>query len=131
MTAARRSLVIGPPPLLLSKDRNGASLPIRRTCTRGRALTGGEAAPLDQTWRASGGATCSVAWRPSNGHMCQQCVDWSSSVDRFVVISGCSSAGKTDSERRHGPDMALAEYSRLLRIYFEERADFVLRTLET
>ena len=58
-------------------------------------------------------------------------MDWSSSVDRFVVISGCSSAGKTDSERRHGPDMALAEYSRLLRIYFEERADFVLRTLET
>ena len=52
---------------------------------------------------------------------------------------------RTDPERRHGLDMALAEYSRLLKIYpslgyevsilpkvgVEERADFVLRTLET
>jgi predicted ATPase len=52
---------------------------------------------------------------------------------------------RPDPERRHGLDMALAEYSRLLQIYpslgyevsilpkvgVEERADFVLRTLET
>jgi predicted ATPase len=52
---------------------------------------------------------------------------------------------RTDGERRHGLDVALAEYSRLLRTYpslgYEisilpkvsvlERADFVLRTLET
>jgi len=52
---------------------------------------------------------------------------------------------RTDPERRHGLDMALAEYSRLLQIYpslgydvsilpkvgVEEPADFVLRTLET
>ena len=52
---------------------------------------------------------------------------------------------RTDPERRHGLDMALAEYSRLLQTYsslgyevsilpkvgVEERADFVLRTLET
>ena len=52
---------------------------------------------------------------------------------------------RTDPERRHGLDMALAEYSRLLQIYpslgyevsilpkigVEERADLVLRTLET
>jgi predicted ATPase len=192
---------------------------------------------------------------PTNGFIRQQWVDWSSSVDRFVVISGCSSGGKstligelgkrgygvvdepgrrivkeelasggsalpwvdgiafarrvitmaladraaahsldgwvffdrglidaaaavqhltgepalatlaqanrhhrrvfltppwpeiyrTDPERRHGLDRALAEYSRLLQIYpsfgyevsilpkvgVEERADFVLRTLET
>jgi len=52
---------------------------------------------------------------------------------------------RTDPERRHGLDMALTEYSRLLQTYpslgyevsilpkvgVEERADFVLRTLET
>jgi predicted ATPase len=52
---------------------------------------------------------------------------------------------RTDGERRHGLDVALAEYSRLLQTYpslgYEisilpkvpvlERADFVLRTLET
>jgi len=34
-------------------------------------------------------------WRPTNGHVLQQWVDWSSSVDRFVIISGCSSGGKS------------------------------------
>jgi predicted ATPase len=52
---------------------------------------------------------------------------------------------RTDPERRHGMDMALAEYSRLLQTYpslgyevsilprvgVEERCDFILRTLET
>lgn len=52
---------------------------------------------------------------------------------------------RTDPERRHGMDMALAEYSRLLQTYpslgyevsilpkvgVEERCDFILRMLET
>jgi predicted ATPase len=52
---------------------------------------------------------------------------------------------RTDPERRHGMDMALAEYSRLLQSYpslgyavsilpnvgVEERCDFILRTLDT
>jgi hypothetical protein len=32
---------------------------------------------------------------PTNGLIRQQWVNWSSSVDRFVVISGCSSSGKS------------------------------------
>ena|SRR6516164_4302526 len=32
---------------------------------------------------------------PTNGLIRQQWVDWSSSVDRFVVVSGCSSSGKS------------------------------------
>src|SRR6516162_7665665 len=32
---------------------------------------------------------------PTNRLIRQQWVDWSSSVDRFVVISGCSSGGKS------------------------------------
>jgi predicted ATPase len=46
---------------------------------------------------------CEWRWRliarshgdPTNGLIRQQWVDWSSSVDRFVVISGCSSSGKS------------------------------------
>ena len=75
---------------------------------------------------------------------------WPSDRSRRFGLAGPTSSRlseiyRTDPERRHGMDMALAEYSRLLQTYpslgyevsilpkvgVKERCDFILRTLET
>jgi predicted ATPase len=69
---------------------------------------------------------------------------WSRNVDDLSSSPGAQAAVNRHPERRHGLDMALAEYSRLLETYpslgyevvilpkvgVSERADFILNTLE-
>ena len=87
------------PSAALARDRFGT--PERRCLIAGsssdRLASACEELIFDRQLRVAclGGVNRSFAWRPTNGLIRQQWTDWSSSVDRFVVISGCSSGGKS------------------------------------